>query len=320
MYKLGRSLQQATLSMPLRGVSWAEHSSPDKHLAESSRITRDLIREWRWGSGRQFAELAAPGTTASDVIAGPRAYASVLVVTTSGATPSRRGVEEPFFGIEHSAAADEHAADLESLLPVAAINSGAGLLEAALARRLFPLRVTVAPFQHVNATTWGPFAVYDVSSGLITLDVRVLEAMQQLPDAAISGLARIATSTFAQLASYASSEISNGKDTTQTVADVWANVSKAATMALTAALASQIPLWWCLACPIVLGMLAPFLFNFGLGALADLVCTRYQLPSDECNDLWYGVFALGMVLSLASAVPIVYICRLPECGKKIWAR
>lgn len=30
----------------------------------------------------------------------------------------------------------------------------------------------------------------------------------------------------------------------------------------------------------------------------------------------YGAFAAGMVLSLASAVPIVFICRLPECARR----
>ncbi len=30
----------------------------------------------------------------------------------------------------------------------------------------------------------------------------------------------------------------------------------------------------------------------------------------------YGAFAAGMVLSLASAVPIVFICRLPECAHR----
>jgi hypothetical protein len=29
----------------------------------------------------------------------------------------------------------------------------------------------------------------------------------------------------------------------------------------------------------------------------------------------YGAFALAMVLSLASAIPIVFVCRLPECAR-----
>ena len=31
----------------------------------------------------------------------------------------------------------------------------------------------------------------------------------------------------------------------------------------------------------------------------------------------YGAFALAMVLSLASAIPIVFVCRLPDCAKGI---
>ena len=30
----------------------------------------------------------------------------------------------------------------------------------------------------------------------------------------------------------------------------------------------------------------------------------------------YGAFALAMVLSLAAAVPIVFVCRLPDCARK----
>ena len=29
----------------------------------------------------------------------------------------------------------------------------------------------------------------------------------------------------------------------------------------------------------------------------------------------YGAFALAMVLSLASAIPIVFVCRLPDCAR-----
>lgn len=48
----------------------------------------------------------------------------------------------------------------------------------------------------------------------------------------------------------------------------------------------QVPLWFCVACPAVLGLLAPLVINAGLGALADAACRHWQLPSDECNDLW----------------------------------
>ncbi len=33
----------------------------------------------------------------------------------------------------------------------------------------------------------------------------------------------------------------------------------------------------------------------------------------------YGAFAVAMVLSLASAIPIVFVCRLPECARRAHA-
>lgn len=60
----------------------------------------------------------------------------------------------------------------------------------------------------------------------------------------------------------------------------------AAAAATSLTLASQVPLWFCIGCPIVLGMLFPFAFNFGLGAIADELCTHYNLPADECTQLW----------------------------------
>ena len=30
----------------------------------------------------------------------------------------------------------------------------------------------------------------------------------------------------------------------------------------------------------------------------------------------YGAFALAMILSLAAAVPIVFVCQLPDCARK----
>ena len=39
--------------------------------------------------------------------------------------------------------------------------------------------------------------------------------------------------------------------------------------ALLAAVGSQIPLWFCIACPVVLGLLAPFIFNAGTCILSQ---------------------------------------------------
>lgn len=57
-------------------------------------------------------------------------------------------------------------------------------------------------------------------------------------------------------------------------------------MCLILSLCVQVPVWFCIACPIVLGLLAPFVFNLGFGAVAEAVCEHYQLPTEECNDLW----------------------------------
>ena len=66
----------------------------------------------------------------------------------------------------------------------------------------------------------------------------------------------------------------------------------------------------------MLGIACPFIFNFGLATAARELCDHFHLPDDTCTDLWWGAFALAMVMSLASAVPIVYLCRLPECGRR----
>lgn len=60
----------------------------------------------------------------------------------------------------------------------------------------------------------------------------------------------------------------------------------AAVAALALGAAGQVPIWFCVACPAVLGLLAPFFFNFALGELADAACVRFNLPQDACTELW----------------------------------
>lgn len=100
--------------------------------------------------------------------------------------------------------------------------------------------------------------------------------------------------------------------------DVPSRMASAAALAMAAAAlaAAGPPLWFCLACPLVLGMAAPWIFNWGLTTAAELLCEHLKLPDDECLDLWWGAFALALILSLASAIPIVYICKLPSCGNR----
>ncbi|KAL4858835.1 hypothetical protein ACK3TF_001224 [Chlorella vulgaris] len=110
----------------------------------------------------------------------------------------------------------------------------------------------------------------------------------------------------------ASSLLQKGKASLPALAAIF---GKAGAASVTLLMAAQVPLWWCIVCPLVLGMLAPFIFNFGLTAAAEALCSQLQLPDDTCSDLWWGAFAVALMLSLASAIPIVYLCRLPECGR-----
>jgi hypothetical protein len=56
--------------------------------------------------------------------------------------------------------------------------------------------------------------------------------------------------------------------------------------AIAAAIAAAPPFWFCVACPIVLGLLAPLVINFGLAALAQQVCDHFSMDATECFDLW----------------------------------
>lgn len=63
--------------------------------------------------------------------------------------------------------------------------------------------------------------------------------------------------------------------------------AKAAAAALTSVmLASAPPIWFCIACPLILGMAAPWVFNLGLTAAAEALCKALVLSEDECMDLW----------------------------------
>lgn len=63
--------------------------------------------------------------------------------------------------------------------------------------------------------------------------------------------------------------------------------AKTAAAALTSVmLASAPPIWFCIACPLILGMAAPWVFNLGLTAAAEALCKALVLSEDECMDLW----------------------------------
>jgi hypothetical protein len=56
--------------------------------------------------------------------------------------------------------------------------------------------------------------------------------------------------------------------------------------AVAAAVAAAPPFWFCVACPIVLGLLTPLVINYGLAALAQQVCDHFSMDDTECFDLW----------------------------------
>ncbi|GIL69113.1 hypothetical protein Vretimale_17314 [Volvox reticuliferus] len=91
-------------------------------------------------------------------------------------------------------------------------------------------------------------------------------------------------------------------------------LAAALAMALPAAFAAAPPLWFCILCPSVLGLLAPLLINLALNQVAGLLCSQLHLTDDVCFDVLLGALGAGFVLSLASAVPIFFLCRLPECA------
>lgn len=70
----------------------------------------------------------------------------------------------------------------------------------------------------------------------------------------------------------------------------------------------QVPVWFCMACPLVLGLLAPFVWNLGLTAAAEAVCQHYRLPDDQCNELWCAVSSAAIAHTLTSAHPW---CHMP---------
>lgn len=82
-------------------------------------------------------------------------------------------------------------------------------------------------------------------------------------------------------------------------------VLAAAVAALALGVAGQVPVWFCVACPAVLGLLAPLLFNFAFGELADAACVRFNLPQDACNELW-----CDLRYSLAPAVCVGACARV----------
>jgi hypothetical protein len=52
------------------------------------------------------------------------------------------------------------------------------------------------------------------------------------------------------------------------------------------------------------------------GEAAQAACAALSLDTEACLDLFVGVLAVGLVLSLLAAVPIFKACRLSECAAR----
>jgi len=106
-------------------------------------------------------------------------------------------------------------------------------------------------------------------------------------------------------------EYSRNGEHSNSKSDIPAMVVQGAFAALQASL--NLPPWYCISCPIILGMLLPFAFNFGLTDAANQACSALNLTDDQCQSLWLSSFALATVLSFASVFPILAVCKVKQC-------
>eukprot|EP00195_Chlamydomonas_chlamydogama_P016048 CAMPEP_0202890416 /NCGR_PEP_ID=MMETSP1392-20130828/825_1 /ASSEMBLY_ACC=CAM_ASM_000868 /TAXON_ID=225041 /ORGANISM="Chlamydomonas chlamydogama, Strain SAG 11-48b" /LENGTH=349 /DNA_ID=CAMNT_0049573977 /DNA_START=63 /DNA_END=1112 /DNA_ORIENTATION=- len=286
----------------------AQNPSAQPHLNPLSQEVENVLDQLT-APGNIIAKFAYGDLTADSLLqSGALATTSSLIVVTAqgGVAPSRRSGAAPFLTASP---------EVSPLLPLDAINRAASALESALGRPLFPLRVEAADFApHVDgdkrqAGLLRPYAIYDASSGLILLDQQLLtgtwdhQAVRHmaglLADSLFTGLARALQAGTQQAV--------------HSVASLPTLLAPVLAVAIPTAFAAAPPLWFCILCPAVLGLLAPLAINFGLGQLAGVICDTMKLPDDQCFDVLIGAIGLGFVLSLASAVPIFMVCRLMEC-------
>lgn len=249
-------------------------------------------------------------TTAAALLKCPELHliTAPIVVVTNGSAPSRRMPSQQFLTFEGP----------DVTLSAAAFNAAASTLEAVLGRKMHSFTVQPTDFTaHLSQPQLQggsrPYVIWDASSGLILMDHTLLRG----------GLARSQTSHMADLLadkvfSNVAAAISTLSQTSSFLtAPLAAQVLvQALAIAVPAAFASAPPLWFCVLCPAVLGLIAPLAINLGLGDLAGVICSRMQLDDDQCFDLMLGALGLGFVLSLASAVPIFFVCRLMECAHR----
>ncbi|WIA29033.1 hypothetical protein OEZ86_011547 [Tetradesmus obliquus] len=277
----------------------ATHAEAD-HLAVSGALSATL------GPYKRAAVFIDTSLDELDLSNSPdtsAAGAAAVMVVSGHGKPARREEAQPLLSFSPAVAA---------ALPAAVQAALAGVLQQVeLVRgvRLFPVRLDVLSHQQLPATGPLPWAVYEVASGRLLLRQELLQALCSSPAQASAVLVNAAKASLQHL-------LQQLKATPlPSLPHLTALLAKSA--AAGAALAfsvSVVPKWFCFVCPIVLGLLAPLLINAGVGEAADAACKAMQLPDDECVDLWFTALALGMVLSLLSAIPIFKVCRMYECA------
>jgi hypothetical protein len=166
----------------------------------------------------------------------------------------------------------------------------------------------------------GPCAIWEAGSGRIVLHTGLMLASSNDTDTDDSTMPKLLESLVESISRHVSTpnmsrwnDLNSNWDRQQQAA----YLEDATRFALRDVFKKNVgmPLWWCLACPTALGTLVPLILNYGLTEIADEVCVSLDLSDGECADLWWGAFSLALALSLGSAIPIVYACRLPECGR-----
>jgi hypothetical protein len=147
----------------------------------------------------------------------------------------------------------------------------------------------------------------ELSSGTLSLRAGLLHGLTAQPWAALASAASAAGVALAAAASAAPPSAGPCSLTA-----LLSTLPKA--LAAAALGAAAVPRWFCYVCPVLLGLLAPLLINEGLGRAAAAACTALSLTDDECVDVYLAALGLGLLLSLAAAVPIFRVCRLYECA------
>ncbi|KAL6760651.1 hypothetical protein V8C86DRAFT_2549522 [Haematococcus lacustris] len=305
----------ATFSKP------ACHPTPHARLAASDASTAlhsllgaGTVHVVQGGAGSAEQVLATVGPTSS----------ALLLATTGPHTPSRCEVGQPFLTT---------GPEIQGL-PVAAINRAADLLQTGLGRPLYPLHLRAVDFtRHLGpaAHSWmRPVVVWEVGAGQLLVDEAVVAKLWQQPQVShmtqslfeklvyhlTQALPQVTSSWLAQHSAPTSDQATTATSGQSSSSRLQHLLAPAAATAVAAAFAAAPPLWFCVACPVVLGLLAPLLINIGLNQLAGQLCTNMDLPDDQCFDLLLGALGLGFVLALASAIPIFYSCQLYACAHR----